>query len=590
MKKVIIPTLFLISIVLAIITRFYLLGEAPHGLYLDEAGQGYSAYSLLKTGKDEFGKPFPIVFRSFLDFKTPVYIYLIVPLINFFGLTKFTVRLPSAVFSIFTFPYLYLIIENLSNKKYTISLAVVTSFLLAISPWHILFGRTNFEVNVSLFFLISGLYFFYKALGFSDWRTKSHHKPWYLVVTAVLFAIAIPAYHAQRVVTPAIMITLALRYRSILLTKAFRKPIIIGALLGLLISIPTISVMSTPGFLKRASGLNIFTNETAKPAGYLENYNGFAEPFVNSQLFLSTKEFAGLYLSYFSPRNMFVLGDSGPRSSFPYLGTFFLWQFPFYIYGLYLFCKRKELGEIRFLTLALLFISPLPAAVTRDPYSTIRSLNMVIPQIIITSYGIVVLYHKALSVIPTKAGIHIRNTRFRIKSGMTKIKKLLNLSLIFASLFIILYSILKLWSSVIILNEYYRGEHWNYGWQEVAETIVTLDPSLPIVVDNARSEPYSQLLFFLKFDPVKYQEDNFEVPLDEYYTNLNRNKDKVIGNIITRPINWEQDLRKEQYLIGDALSISDKQIEEHNLKLIRDITYPDWSIAFRIVKTTRNDF
>jgi len=75
MKKITIIAILGFIILLGIITRFYKLGEAPAGLYLDEAGQGYSAYSILKTGKDEFGKPFPIVFRSFVDFKTPVYIY-----------------------------------------------------------------------------------------------------------------------------------------------------------------------------------------------------------------------------------------------------------------------------------------------------------------------------------------------------------------------------------------------------------------------------------------------------------------------------------------------------------------------------------
>ena len=79
MKKFVIIIVFTIALVLAILTRLYKLGEAPAGLYIDEAGQGYNAYSILKTGKDEFGKLYPFVFRSFIDFKTPVYIYLIVP-------------------------------------------------------------------------------------------------------------------------------------------------------------------------------------------------------------------------------------------------------------------------------------------------------------------------------------------------------------------------------------------------------------------------------------------------------------------------------------------------------------------------------
>src|SRR3972149_9527773 len=105
-----------LSVFLAIATRLYKLGEAPQGLYLDEAAQGYNAYSVLKTGNDEFGKAFPVVFRSFADFKTPVYIYLIVPLIPIFGLTKFTVRFPSFFFSILTIPILYFLISELTRK------------------------------------------------------------------------------------------------------------------------------------------------------------------------------------------------------------------------------------------------------------------------------------------------------------------------------------------------------------------------------------------------------------------------------------------------------------------------------------------
>lgn len=575
MKKYLGLALLVFAIIIAVATRSYMLGEAPHGLYLDEAGQGYSAYSILKTGKDEFGKEFPVVFRNFLDFKTPVYIYMLVPLIPVFGLTKFTVRFPSFFFSILTFPFLYLLIKNLLPEKSKINPSTfsgLATLLLAISPWHILFGRTNFEVNVSLFFLIAGLYYFYRAIGFKDYGNKKKHKPTSLVWTALMFAIAIPAYHSQRVVTPLMMLALAIYYRKTIFQIHFRKAIIIGSTIGLLISIPTMSVMTTPGFLKRASGLNIFTNERTNPAGYLENYDGIFEPIINNRLFLSTKEFASLYTSYFSPRNMYILGDSGPRSSFPALSTFFLWQLPFYVCGFYILIKKKDLGDFRFLVLTLLFISPIPAAVTRDPYSTIRALVMVIPQLIVTAIGLYYTYEFAVK-------------RMRIKN----LKKYFDLSLIPLVFVVLLYSLAKLWSSVIILNEHFRAKYWNYGWQEVTETIQTLDNSLPIIVDNARTEPYSQLLFFLKFNPATYQNENFEVSLDEYYTNLTRNKEKKIGNIVTRPIDWDNDTKVEQYLIGDALAISDKQIEEHNLELIRDITYPDWSTAFRVVKNSINN-
>jgi hypothetical protein len=66
---------------------------------------------------------------------------------------------------------------------------------------------------------------------------------------------------------------------------------------------------------------------------------------------------------------------------------------------------------------------------------------------------------------------------------------------------------------------------------------------------------------------------------------MDRVKEKKIGKIITRPIDWDQDLKTEQYLVGDELAISHEQIKEHQLFLKKEIYYPDGSVAFRIVKT-----
>lgn len=69
-------TLYLFLIIfLAFSLRFYKLGSVPAGFFSDEAAVGYNAYSLLKTGKDEFGKPWPFLFISFGEGKLPLYIY-----------------------------------------------------------------------------------------------------------------------------------------------------------------------------------------------------------------------------------------------------------------------------------------------------------------------------------------------------------------------------------------------------------------------------------------------------------------------------------------------------------------------------------
>src|SRR3989344_1369248 len=82
----------------ALALRTVNLGDHPSGLTWDEAGLGYNAYSILKTGRDEFGTFLPIVFKSFGDYKPGIYVYLTVPSVAIFGLTEFAVRFPSALF------------------------------------------------------------------------------------------------------------------------------------------------------------------------------------------------------------------------------------------------------------------------------------------------------------------------------------------------------------------------------------------------------------------------------------------------------------------------------------------------------------
>ena len=550
MKKYTKTILFTFIISIAVIVRFYKLGDAPAGLYLDEASLGYSAYSILETGKDEFGKILPIAFRSFSDFKTPIYTYILVPLIPVFGLTKFTVRFPSFILSILTLFFLYLLINEITPKKHSGPIAFLSMLLLAISPWHILFARSAFECNIALFFFTAGSFFFFKSLKI----------PKYLPLSAGFLAISLIAYHAQRILIPILGAILFVKYKSILTSKIHIRYLVLSILVAIAILLPTISIINTPGFLARASGLNIFSQERPTTSGMISDIPGNLNYLINNRYYLLLKEFSSLYVAYFSPRNLFSLGDYDKRASYPELATFFVWQLPFYLLGLYKLVKEKELKELRFFGLTYFLISPLPAAVTRDPYSSIRSLQMVIPLVIIISLGIYACWQMLKSV-------------------------LFKYTAIGAFLIIIIYSLTKLYSSVIILNEYHRAQEWNYGWQDVAEFIKGKDSQTMFVVDTARQGPYIELAFFLKHNPSKFQKENFEVTPEEYYVKMDRRSSWNLGNVTIKPIEWGLDLNKKQFLIGDSLAISDEQIKNHNLTLVKDILYPNKGIAFRIVET-----
>ena len=63
-------------VLLAFVLRVYKVDSVPVSLYWDEAASTYNAYSIGQTGKDEFGTPFPLLFRSFEDYKAPGNIYI----------------------------------------------------------------------------------------------------------------------------------------------------------------------------------------------------------------------------------------------------------------------------------------------------------------------------------------------------------------------------------------------------------------------------------------------------------------------------------------------------------------------------------
>jgi len=92
--------IFITIIFIAAFFRFYQITIVPPHPSLDEVSIGYNAFSILKTGVDEYGTKFPILLRAYDDWRPALYIYLVVPFVKLFGLSIFAVRLPSVIMSI----------------------------------------------------------------------------------------------------------------------------------------------------------------------------------------------------------------------------------------------------------------------------------------------------------------------------------------------------------------------------------------------------------------------------------------------------------------------------------------------------------
>ena len=121
----------------------------------------------------------------------------------------------------------------------------------------------------------------------------------------------------------------------------------------------------------------------------------------------------------------------------------------------------------------------------------------------------------------------------------------------------------KIYFSCFRFNNYYRFKDWGQGLKQVAEEVRKVGEDKEIVMANVQGEPYIQMLYYLKYDPARYQRENFEVSKADYYKSLERNKVKKIGNLTIRPLVWREDVYEEQYLIFDDLGLSEDNFAEH---------------------------
>ena len=201
--------ILILIIILAAILRFCNITDVPVSLYWDEASLGYNAYSIATTLRDEHGEFLPIRrFIAFGDYKPPGYIYAAAASIKLLGLSEFSVRLPSAIAGTLLVVVCYfLTLELFRNKK----LALVSSTLLAISPWSLQMSRAAFEANLATLFSGAGILFFIFGVN----RKKIIH----YFLSSLFLILSMYTFNSHRVFVPFITFALSLIYFKELLAQ-----------------------------------------------------------------------------------------------------------------------------------------------------------------------------------------------------------------------------------------------------------------------------------------------------------------------------------------------------------------------------------
>ncbi len=499
--------LLIILIILGALFRFIALGSNPPSLNWDEVAIGWNAYSILQTGKDEYGTYLPLTFRSFDDYKSPLYIYLTSAALFLFGKNEFAIRFTSAFFGVLTIPIFYLLCQHMLRTTTTIpiwknriaNISLFAAAILTISPWHIHFSRVAFEANIALFWELAGILFLLK------WSQQRNFTT--LMYSVVAFTLALYSYANARLLIPLFLLGYLISYGRELLTA--KKQIIAGGFIALLLCIPLFLQMYQGDGLARYNATTILGKKVIEI--FARNNKLAKEDFDNGDGWLSSKvhnfripiaqSVTANYLSHFNYSFLFVFADL-PRHQVPGFGLLYVWQLPLILVGItFLIRNRKQLNA--FLPLWLGFIAPIPAALTWQVPHSIRALLLLPVLSLVTGIGLWVVI-KEIQRYDLKS-----YTRPPAKTGDDKFNKFLKWTwpkVSFLLIFIVMgFSVIHYLISYTILLPKEFSAYWLYRRKEAVQIIESKKENYDsITVSLSLDWSYLWFLWYGNYSPREY--------------------------------------------------------------------------------------
>lgn len=500
----------------AFFLRFYNITKNPISLNIDEVSYGYSAYSVLKTGRDENGVFMPLTFRSIGDFKNPVLIYSLVPSIAVFGLNEFSVRFTTALLGTLTIPIFFLMLLSLIRNR---KIALLGTVLLTVSPWHIYYSRFASDHIMGLFLLILGMYFFQKML---------EGKKLWAFFAAVTLVLSMYTYHSQRLFVPLIILTALILNRTRLKLKG-RIVIFFISICSVLI-LPLVYLSIFGGANSRVS--MIFLSQDIDYTRYviMDHLHRSGEMFL--LFFFWVKR----YLNYFQPDFLFFNGLNMTTTGTLGIGVLYLYELPWLILGIVEMVKKKIENKGLIVTWILLGI--IPASLTNNEQNSGRSLIILPMLILIISFG-------AIRFFQTMDRLKNRYLKVGLRSGY----------IFFIGIILI--------QSFLVFSVHFplqRGEAFMEGTKEtVLYALANKDKYREIVYDPYRgieapyivNIPYMYILFYSQYEPNFYQTEPKRFSQDLY----------GFDKFTIRRINWRTDRQKTDTLfIGSPWSLPQQDI------------------------------
>lgn len=198
--------------------RAYNFPDQP-SVWADEASAGYESFSLLNTGRDRWGVPWPVYFTGMGPGQNALHSYLSIPLVIIFGLSPLSIRLTTLFAGTLTIPLLYVAVKRVLGERS----ALFSMAALAISPWQIMSSRWGLDSNEFPFFLLLGCYAVMRALGDKGVKRK--------IIAFLPWGLGLYSYAIGFLVVPA-WLTLVTLFNVRALVKNWRSWLIAFGIFG----------------------------------------------------------------------------------------------------------------------------------------------------------------------------------------------------------------------------------------------------------------------------------------------------------------------------------------------------------------------
>jgi hypothetical protein len=338
--------------VIVLVVQFAGLTDRPAGYYIDESSFSWNAWTIDMAGVDEHGRPLPLFFEAFGDWKTAPYIYLLAVVFAVTGPSILAARVVSAIAGVLTVAFLGALGYRMTRR---IEIALLTGAMALLVPWT--FEPTRLAMEVCLMpALVAG---FLLAL---------HARPpgstrWSFVLLAGILAVLTYTYTLGRLLGPLLALGLVVyatrdRWRPVLATW--------GVYGVLLIPFALFYLTSPDAALVRL-------NE----AGYLDR---------------PLPEIAGTFvaqlLGNLDPYRWLVSGDPNLRHHAPEIGGPMLGGvLAFGLIGLVVAIRRVRADAFARYLLFGLAIAFIPASLTLDAFHQHRLIAVPVFVIVLTIYA-----------------------------------------------------------------------------------------------------------------------------------------------------------------------------------------------------------